>query len=94
MTRNGTLPCELVDSSDFLIDCPFKFEGVESFEEILELLLGFFFDVFGFENSLVRGFGFIVAFDGFCSDTFFGQEFDGRDEEVVVKPPLGFVEVV
>ena len=94
MTRNGTLPCELVDSSDFLIDCPFKFEGVESFKEIPESLLGFFFDVFGFQDSLVRGFGFIVTFDGLGSDAFFGQELDGRDEEVVVEPPLDFVKIV
>ena len=94
MTRNGTLPCELVDSSDFLIDCPFKFEGVKSFKEVLEFLFGFFSDVFGFQDSLVRCFGFVVAFDGFGGDAFFGQEFDGRDEEVVVKPPFCFVEIV
>ena len=75
MTRNGTLPCELVDSSDFLIDCPFKFEWVESFKEIRESLFGFFFDMFGFQDSLVRCFGFIVAFDSFGSDAFFGQVF-------------------
>ena len=54
-----------MDSSDFLIDCPFKFEGVESFEEILELLFGFFFDVFRFQKSLKGSFGFIVTLDGF-----------------------------
>ena len=93
MTRIGTLPCELVDFSDFLIDCPFKFEGVEGFNEILESLLCFFFDVFGFQDSLVRRLGFIVTSDGFGSDSFFGQEFDGRDEEVVVEAPLVFVKV-
>ena len=35
-----------------------------------------------------------MAFDGFRSDSFFGQEFDGRDEEVVVEPPLTFIKVV
>ena len=94
MTRNGTLPCELVNSSDFLIDCLSELKGVESFKEFSEGILGFFFHVFGFQESLVRRFGFVVAFDGFGGDAFFGQEFDGRDEEVVVKPPLGFVEVV
>ena len=83
-----------MDSSDFLIDCPFKFKGVESFEEILEVLFDSFFDVFGFQDPLVRGFWFIVAFDGFGGYAFFGQELDRWDEEVVVKPPLGFVEIV
>lgn len=83
-----------MDSSDFLIDCPFKSKGVESFKDILETLLGFFFDVFGFQDSLARSLGFIVVFDGFGSDSFFGQEFDGRDEEVVVEPPLVFVKIV
>lgn len=83
-----------MDSSDFLIDCPFKFEWVESFKEIRESLFGFFFDMFGFQDSLVRCFGFIVTFDSFGSNAFFGQEFDGGDEEVVVEPPLVFVKVV
>ena len=50
--------------------------------------------MFGFKNSLIRGLGFVVAFNGFGSDAFFGQEFDGRDEEIVVETPLGFVEVI
>ena len=54
-----------MDSNDFLIDCLSEFEGVESFKEILEILFCFFFDVFGFQDSLVRRFRFIVAFDGF-----------------------------
>ena len=50
--------------------------------------------MFGFKNSLIGGLGFVVAFDGFGSDPLFGEKFDGRDEEVVVKAPLGFVEVI
>ena len=94
MTRNGTLPCELVDSSDFLIDCLSEFKGVEGFKEFSEGVFGFFFDVFGFEDSLVRSFGFIVALDGLGGNSFFGQEFDGGDEKVVIETPLGFIEIV
>lgn len=83
-----------MDFSNFLIDCLFKFEGVEGFKDFFELLFCFLRDVFGIENSLVRGFWFVVTFDGFGSDAFFGLEFDGRDEEVVVKPPFFFVKLI
>ena len=83
-----------MDFSNFLIDCLFKFEGVEGFKDCFEFIFGLFWNVLRFKNSLIRSLGFVVAFDCFGSDAFFGQEFDGRDEEVVVKTPLGFVEVV
>ena len=47
-----------------------------------------------FHDSLVRGFGRIVAFDGFRSDPFFGEEFYGRAEEVMEESPFMGVEVV
>ena len=83
-----------MDFSNLCIDCLFKFERVEGFKESFELFFGLSWDVSGFKNSLIRGLGFVVMFDGFGSDAFFGQKFDGRDEEVVIKTPLGFVEVV
>ena len=58
------------------------------------MFFGLFGDMFGFKDSLIRRLGLIVMFDGFGSDPFFGQEFDGRDEKVVVKAPFGFIEIV
>ena len=48
----------------------------------------------GIKDSLVRGFGAVVVFEDASADAFFGLEFCGRDEEVVIKAPLIFVEVV
>ena len=48
----------------------------------------------GFEDSLVRGFGGGVSFDGFGADPFFGEEFHGRAEEVMKEPPFMFIEFV
>ena len=61
-----------MDFSNFLIDCLFKFKRVESFKEGFKFVFGLFWDVFRFENSLVRGLGIVVKFDGFRSDSFFG----------------------
>jgi len=48
----------------------------------------------GFQDSLVRGFGSVVAFVGFGADSFFGEEFDGGAEEVVKESPFGAVQVI
>ena len=48
----------------------------------------------GFEDSLVRGFGGVIAFNRFGSDSFFGEEFDGGAEEVVEEFPFLGIEVV
>ena len=45
-------------------------------------------DVRRMDNSLVRGLGGVIAFDGFGSDWLFGEEFGGREEEVVEGPPF------
>jgi hypothetical protein len=47
-----------------------------------------------FHDSLVRGFGMIMAFDGFRSDSFFRDELYGRAEEVVEESPFLGIEVV
>ena len=44
--------------------------------------------------SLKRGFRGIMVFDGFRSGSFFGDEFDGRAEEVVKESPFTAVEVI
>ena len=59
-----------------------------------EGLFGLGGDVRGFEDSLVRGFGGVIAFDCFGSDSFFGEEFDGGAEEVVEEFPFLGIEVV
>ena len=48
------------DIRDFLIDCVFKFERVKGFKDCFEFVFGLFWDVFGFQDSLIRGFRFIV----------------------------------
>jgi hypothetical protein len=48
----------------------------------------------GFEDSLIRGFGGAMSFDGFGADPFFGKEFHGRAEEVMKQPPFMFIELV
>ena len=83
-----------MDFSNLFIDCLFKIERVEGFKDCIEFVFGLFGNVFGFKDSLKRRLGFVMKLDGFGSDPFFGQEFDGGDEEVVVEAPLGFVEVV
>lgn len=45
-------------------------------------------------DSLTRGFGRVMAFDGFGADAFFFDEFHGGAEEVVEEPPFFGVEVV
>ena len=47
-----------------------------------------------FHDSLVRGFGRIVSFDGFRTDPFFGEEFYGGAEEVVEESPFLGIEVI
>ena len=80
--------------SNLFINCLFKFERVQGFECCFELFFRLFRDVFGFKDSLVGSFRFVVVFDRFGSDTFFGHELDGRDEKVVVEAPFGFVKVI
>lgn len=46
------------------------------------------------DNSLVRGFGGVIAFNGFRADSFFSEEFGGGAEEVVKEAPFVAVEVV
>jgi hypothetical protein len=48
----------------------------------------------GFEDSLIRGFGRAMSFDGFGADSFFGEEFHGRAEEVMKQPPFVFIQLV
>ena len=45
-------------------------------------------------DCLVRSFWEIVVFDGFRSDSFFGDELYRRAEEVVEEPPFIGVEVI
>ena len=45
-------------------------------------------DVGGFEDTLVRGFGGVMVFEGFGADTFFLEEFGGGAEEVMEEPPF------
>ena len=46
------------------------------------------------DDSLVRGFGGVVAFYGFGADSFFGEEFKGGAEEVVEEAPFLGIEVI
>jgi hypothetical protein len=46
------------------------------------------------DNSLIRGLGRIIAFEGFGAGSFFGEEFGGGAEEVVEEAPFMAVEVV
>ena len=48
----------------------------------------------GVEDSLVRGFGVVMVFNGFGADSFFGDEFDGGGEEVMEEAPFLGVEGV
>jgi hypothetical protein len=47
-----------------------------------------------FHDPLVRGFGRIVAFDIFGSDSFFGDEFYRGAEEVVKESPFLAIEII
>ena len=47
-----------------------------------------------FYDPLVRGFGRVVAFDGFGADPLFGNEFYRGAEEVVEESPFFGIEVV
>jgi hypothetical protein len=51
-------------------------------------------DVGGFKDSLVRGFGGVVAFYGFGADSFFGEEFKRGAGEVVEEAPFLGIEVI
>jgi len=53
-----------------------------------------FLDMRRIHDPLVRCFRRIVAFDGFRSDSFFGDELYRRAEEVVKKPPFFGVKVI
>ncbi len=59
-----------------------------------ERLFGLGGDERRIEDSLIRGFGGVVAFKGFGADSFFGEEFGGGAEEVVEEAPFVGVEVV
>ena len=51
-------------------------------------------DVGRFEDSLVRSFRRVMVLEGFRADSFFGEKFHGRAEEVMKEPPLVAVEVI
>ena len=53
-----------------------------------------FLDMRRIHDPLVRCFRRIVAFDGFRSDSFFGDELYRRAEEVVEESPFFGVEVI
>ena len=53
-----------------------------------------FVDMRRSDDSLVRSFRRVVAFDSFRSESFFGDELYRRTEEVVEKPPFFGVEVI
>lgn len=53
-----------------------------------------FLDMRRIDDSLVRSFWEIVVFDGFRSDSFFGDELYRRAEEVVEQSPFFGVEVI
>jgi len=46
------------------------------------------------DDSLVRGFGRVMAFDGFGADPFFCDKLYGRTEEVVEESPFLGIEGV
>ena len=48
----------------------------------------------GLQGSLIWGFGGVVAFVGFGADSFFGEEFDGRAEEVLKESIFVAVQVI
>lgn len=48
----------------------------------------------GFHDSLTRGFGGVVAFEGLGADAFFVDEFYRGHEEVVKESPFVTVEIV
>lgn len=45
-------------------------------------------------DSLVRGFGGVVSFDGFRADSIFCDEFNGGAEEVVKESPFVPIEII
>ncbi len=51
-------------------------------------------DMRGIHDSLVRSFGTVMMFDGFGTDSFFGEELDRRAEEVMKESPLMAIEVI
>jgi len=51
-------------------------------------------DVRRFHDSLIRGLGRVMTFDGFGADSFFGNQFPRGAEEVMEEPPFLGVEVV
>jgi hypothetical protein len=53
-----------------------------------------FLDMRRIHDSVVRGFGRIMAFDGFGADSFFRDEFYGGAEEVMEESPFLGIEVV
>jgi hypothetical protein len=59
-----------------------------------EVLLDVERDMRRFEDSLVGSFGRVMVFEGFRADSFFGEEFHGRAEEVMQESPLVAIEVI
>ena len=51
-------------------------------------------DVRGFEDSLIRSFWGVMVFNGFRTDSFFREEFDGGAEEVMKESPFMAIEVI
>ena len=47
-----------------------------------------------FQDSLIRGFGRVMAFDGFRADSLFSDEFYRGAEEVVEEAPFLGIEIV
>ncbi len=47
-----------------------------------------------FEDSLIGSFRRVMVFESFRADSFFGEKFHGRAEEVMKEPPFLAIEVI
>lgn len=83
-----------MNDSNFFIDCLSEFEGVESLKGSLKLFFSLFGDVFGLKNSLIRGFGRVVVFNGSGADAQFVLKLDGGQKKVLKEPPFVFVKII
>jgi hypothetical protein len=79
------LPRNIPKFGSFLVNASPKFGRIELEIQVHKPCFGLQRNVFAFQDTLVRCLGYIIPFDGFIANAFFGNQFERRLKEIDVE---------
>ena len=88
MHQEKMLPRNLPKFGNFLVNPTPQFSRIELDIEGHQPGFSFQRNSFAFEDTLIRGLGYIIAFDGLVANAFFGNQFERRLKEVDIEPQI------